>query len=234
MDNITPAQRFAAPSLKDARLIIGVLIVLLGAILAVVIVRQFDASQTVWRAQKNLHPGQAVTAADFTQSHIRFDEEAPHYFTGETPPHGVVQRYIYSGEILPRTAIGRENTNLQALSLQVEAPSVQGLRPGQRVDMWFTQNAPQANGTKAEVKIPQAQPIQNPSSAKYVNSAVSARSRPIATGVLVTNIHRKDAQFSVQQTATIQVMVAPQHIASLLDAQHSEGVLSAIPVAGGN
>jgi hypothetical protein len=109
------ANRLATPGWLDARLVLGVLLVLVSVVVGARVLSSADRSQTVWAATHDLAPGAQLTAGDLTRLRVRlFGADTRKYINGRggAPTGYFVQRGIGAGELLPIAALTKPGQDL--------------------------------------------------------------------------------------------------------------------------
>ncbi|MCU1673765.1 MAG: hypothetical protein JWN77_1878 [Frankiales bacterium] len=108
----TPASpksnRLATPGWLDARLVLGVLLVLVSVVVGARVLSSADQSQTVWAAKRDLAPGAQLTADDLTRMRVRlFGTDTRRYINGRggAPTGYFLRRGVGAGELLPIAAL---------------------------------------------------------------------------------------------------------------------------------
>jgi hypothetical protein len=145
------ASRLAAPRWLDARLALGVLLVLASVVAGARLLAAADDRAAVLVARHDLVPGQHLTADDFTVGHVQLDDQAGRYVAAAAPPVGyVVTRFVGTDELLPADAVA--TGAVAADSRYVTVPVQPGHLPsdlarGDLVDVYLT--GPAAAGTRA-------------------------------------------------------------------------------------
>lgn len=137
-----PATRAARPGWRDPRLLVGVALVAVAALLGATLVGGQDTT-TVWATRSPLAEGQALEAGDLVAREVRFagPQDAARYVAADGPvPDGLtLTRDIGAGELLPVGALGEGGEALVEVPLTVAAEAVPAtVRPGSLVDVWVT------------------------------------------------------------------------------------------------
>ena len=137
-----PANRAGRPGWRDPRILVGVALVAVAALLGATVVGAQETT-TVWAARGPLAEGQAVEADDLVARELRFAEaaDASRYLAADGPvPDGLVlTRDVGAGELLPATAVGDGTKALLEVPLTVAAEAVPAtVRAGSVVDVWVT------------------------------------------------------------------------------------------------
>ena len=141
------AQRLARPGWLDARLVLGVLLVLVSVVVGARVLSSADRSQLVWAASKDLTAGSELSEDDLEPVRVRlFDSGVEYLRASGAPPVGyVLRRGVGAGELMPERALGRPETevDLRLVTVPVEAGHYPPtLRADQRVDLWVTPARP--------------------------------------------------------------------------------------------
>ncbi|MGN6575495.1 MAG: hypothetical protein ACTHKG_07400 [Nocardioides sp.] len=138
-----PATRHRAAVWKDPRLVVGVALVAVSALLGAVVLGGGRATSTVWAARAALVEGQTLAAEDLVRREVRFADPADRdrYLSAEQPlPRGVLARDVGAGELLPVAALGTGSAQeVVEVPLAVPADAVPAtVRTGSVVDVWVT------------------------------------------------------------------------------------------------
>ena len=140
------AARLATPRWLDARLVLGVLLVLLAVVAGARVFASADHYARVYVAKHDLVPGERVTAGDLAVGRVRLDGQGSLYIAAGTPPIGyVITRYVGAHEFLPVGALAAA-TPKDADSRLVTVPVAAGHLPpslsrGSLVDVYLTPKA---------------------------------------------------------------------------------------------
>lgn len=139
-----PATRHRAGFWKDPRLAVGIALVAVSALLGATLLGGADATVGVWSADGPLARGQRVAEADLVRREVRFSDQADadRYVSADSrpAPGTVLLRDIGPGELLPRSALGRDSrAPAVEVPLSVAAEAVPAtVRTGSVVDVWVT------------------------------------------------------------------------------------------------
>jgi hypothetical protein len=137
------AGRLSTPSWLDARLVLGVLLVLVSVVVGARVLAAADRTQLVWSAARDLAPGTVLTEADLAPVEVRLFGAGRQYLAGtETGyPGYVLERELGQGELVPLAALARpgQGPELRQVSVPVlPGRFPRGLDAGQQVDVWAT------------------------------------------------------------------------------------------------
>lgn len=150
-DLATPtASRLTRPSLRDSRLIVGVLLVLASTVLGAVLFARAGQTVPMYAARGQLVPGQALTAADLVRVDVHLGDTGPAYLSAKEPLGADlwVLREVRPGELIPASGVGaRSAITVQPVTLLVDPTSAAGLTMGSVVDVYV--NRPAAKGAGA-------------------------------------------------------------------------------------
>jgi hypothetical protein len=138
-----PATRHRSVRWRDPRLVVGVALVAVSALLGAALLDGGDDTASVWAVRRALGAGQPVTSADLVPRDVGFGDAAAadHYVSASSPfPEGaVLTRDVGAGELLPRAALGSDAPALVEVPLTVPAEAVPAtVRVGSVVDVWAT------------------------------------------------------------------------------------------------
>jgi Flp pilus assembly protein CpaB len=103
----SPAARVALPRWLDARVAVGLLLVLVSVAAGARVVSSAGHLTPVYVAAHDLAPGERLTAGDVTVSRVRIDGDASRYLSATAPaPVGyLVTRAVGSHELVPAGAL---------------------------------------------------------------------------------------------------------------------------------
>jgi len=144
------ATRLQRPGWRDARLLVGVLLVLASVALGSFVVAHADDRAAVYAARVPLVPGRRLTGDDLRRVDVQLDAELPHYLsaTAGLVPDRFVLRPVPAGELVPVTAVGhRSEVGVQPLVLTVGAGSAAALQVGSTVDVYVNRVDPAVGGS---------------------------------------------------------------------------------------
>jgi hypothetical protein len=99
--------RIEMPRWLDARLVLGVLLVLTAVVVGARVFAAADTYTRVYVARHDLVPGERLTAGDFDVGRVRLDGQGSLYVgAAASPPIGyVVARYVGAHEFVPTAAL---------------------------------------------------------------------------------------------------------------------------------
>lgn len=133
------AARLRHPGWRDARLLVGVSLVLSSVALGGWVVARLDDRTAVYAARAPLVPGQRLTDDDLRRVDVQLGAELPRYLSAATglAPDRFVLRAVPAGELVPAAAVGgRGQVGVQPVVLTVAAGSAAPLRVGSVVDVY--------------------------------------------------------------------------------------------------
>jgi len=156
------ASRLAAPGWLDARLVLGLLLVLVSVVVGARVLSSADRSTLVWAASKDLTAGTLLAEGDLEPVRVRLFESAGRYVgaSGQPPVGYVVRGGLGAGELLPEGALVEPvaQDELRLVTVPVEAGHYPPtLRDDQRVDLWVTPRAAPEPGAD-QAAAPGAEP----------------------------------------------------------------------------
>lgn len=135
------ARRLKRPSWRDARLLVGALLVLVSVLAGSWLVAKADNSTPVFAAARPLLPGEEITESDLTQQSVRLDDAVDSYVDA-TVGLGVgtyVTRAVQPGELVPADALGSaREVKDKTVSVPIDPASSSTLAVGTIVDVWVS------------------------------------------------------------------------------------------------
>ena len=178
----TRATRTGRPSWLDARLVGGVLLVVLAVGGGAFAIAAADRSSQVWAVRAAVVPGSPLTSEDVEPRSVRFvsGELADRYLAASRPlpATAVAVRSLGAGELLPRDAVAQAPR-----AARVEVPLSVGagdlppsLRPGQSVDVWAVPTEARAAAgaaTALAVRVLAGVPLQSLTTASGLGASGS-------------------------------------------------------------
>lgn len=224
------AARLRAPSWRDPRLVVGLLLVLASVLVGARVVSAADSTVPVWVAARTLVPGQEITAADVRAVRVHLEGGAGGYLSArEEPPQGAVAlRQVTSGDLVPRSAVGSASAlTTRPVGLPVTGPLPSGLVAGALVDVWVTP-APARPGAPAL-----AAPASTSAAASGAGGAQDASGpHQLATGAVVQEVVTEGGSFATGRGGLVQVELPPAQLQQALQALAAEATVSLVLVPG--
>ncbi len=135
------AKRLQRPSWRDARLLVGVVLVLLGTVLGARLVAGADDTTPMYATATAVRPGDHLTADNLRRVDVRLGDESARYLTAVSavPEDTYALRDIPEGELVPASAVGsRSAVSVQPVTVEVDASSARGLPANASVDVWVS------------------------------------------------------------------------------------------------
>jgi hypothetical protein len=186
------AERSRRSRWRDPRLVVGVAVVAVCALLGARYVGGGSGTVEVWAARDSLQQGRSVGPADVVRREVRFADQAAadRYVSADRAlPSGVVlARAVGAGELLPRAALlGTARSSRTDVPLSVDSEAVPAtVDVGSTVDVWVTPDR------AADRDVP-------------LTGARAPRSTLVFDDVAVVSVQRTGT--SLGPTATRQVIV---------------------------
>lgn len=138
------ARRSPSATWRDPRLIVGVVIVAASVLAGARIFENADDTVTVWAARGDLAAGAPVGRRDLAQLSVRFAAaaDADRYLSAaaDVPAGARLLRPVGAGELLPRSALGRADSEpITEVPLSVPSDGIpDSVQQGSIVDVWVT------------------------------------------------------------------------------------------------
>lgn len=135
------AKRLQRPSWRDARLLVGVVLVLLGTVLGARLIAGADDTTPMYAASTALRPGDHLTTDNLRRVDVQLGDESARYLTATSavPDDSYALRDIPEGELVPASAVGSRSTvAVQPVTVEVDANSARGLPANAVVDVWVS------------------------------------------------------------------------------------------------
>ena len=209
------AARLQRPRWRDARLVVGLVLVLASVVLGSWVVASLDDRMPMYAARAALVPGQRLTQADLVRVDVQLGTQGERYLAAGSPlaPDRFVVREVREGELVPAAAIGgRDDVAVQALTLTVDAGVAAVLRVGSRVDVYV--NAPTNGATSGSTSF---------AGPELLLEAVSVSGVPRGSGGLGG---------SAAGEQPVQVMAPTERIKEVIGEVDRGARVTLVPVAG--
>lgn len=148
-DQARTARRLQVPGWRDARLLVGVLLVLLSVAGGARLVTALDDTTPVYAATRTLLPGEQIAAEDLTAVPVRIGDPLEHYLDGTqaVQPGTYVLRQVAPGELVPSTSLGTSReVDAKTVTVPVDPTAAATLGVGEVVDVWVSRRDPDAAG----------------------------------------------------------------------------------------
>jgi hypothetical protein len=132
-------RRIATPSWLDARLIVGVLLVLGSVLIGAKVVSAAKHTYPAVAARHDLASGTVLTTADVTVARVQL----PHHGDGVylANPDDVVgrqlSRQVSAGELIPADAVARQPART-TVTVPLAADAAPSLHKGERIEIWVS------------------------------------------------------------------------------------------------
>src|SRR4029078_1651576 len=123
---VPSAARLQRPRWRDARLVIGVVLVLSSAVLGSLVVARAADRVPVYAAGRPLVPGQRLSQADLTPVRVQLGAQAAGYLSARRAlgRGRVVPRDVRPGELVPAASVGSQaQVTVQPVTVSVEPGS---------------------------------------------------------------------------------------------------------------
>jgi hypothetical protein len=146
------ASRLRAPSWRDSRLLVGVLLVLVSTVAGAVVIARADDRVPVYAAAGRVAPGERLTADDVTVVRAQLGDGAAPYLPADRPlpADAYALREMRRGELIPTASVGgAAQVGVQQVSLLVDATSAGALSAGSVVDVYVNRPAEGSSGVGA-------------------------------------------------------------------------------------
>lgn len=209
------AARLRAPSWRDSRLLVGVLLVLVSTVTGAVVVARADDRVPVYAARAHVGPGEEVTPDDLVVVDVQLGDAAGRYVAADAPVAAgtFALRALTPGELVPTSALGPASVvDVQQLALLVDATAAAALSRGSVVDVYVNRPA-EDDG----VGIPRFEGPER-----------------VLESVAVVGVAAEDAVLGgADQTRAVRVMVPRDAVRDLVADVDLGARITLVPVPGG-
>lgn len=148
------ARRLVTPSWKDARLIVGVLLVLLAVVIGSAAFSAADDRVGMWAAKRTLTPGHSVTEEDFVRVDVQLGESESDYIrVDERLPNGAItDRLLEPGELVPQAAVvDPTDKRVREVPVRVDPIYLTNLAVGSRVTVYVPETSEEGGASNEPV-----------------------------------------------------------------------------------
>jgi hypothetical protein len=135
--------RLAKARWLDARLLVGLLLVLLSVVVGAKIVAEADERVAVWAVTRDLGADTTLASADLEARSVRLDQSASRYVSADQSLEGMVlSRPVGKDELLPVAALGEAGAaDQRRVVIEVDRFAAAGLDKGRVVDVYAVREA---------------------------------------------------------------------------------------------
>jgi hypothetical protein len=192
-----PARRRRFSRRPDARLLLGVALVLVSVVVGARLLDPAGEDAEVWSVRTPLAAGTTIEAADLEPVPVSLGAAASRYVSTTQPLAGAtLGRDLDGGELVPAASVSPRRPG-RLVSVPVDAAHApSGLDRGQRIDLYATFDA----GTAA------------------------ARTEVVLEGVPVQEVQRGGGGLSTAASLGVVVLVAPDQVGSVVRAVQSADI----------
>jgi hypothetical protein len=152
------ATRLTRARWLDARLLIGLLLVLVSVVVGAKVFADADQRVEVWSVTHDLGADTPLSRDDLQAASVNLSDATGRYLAASENLDGLVlTRPVGRGELLPLTAVGRPGaTDQRRIVIAVDRFGVSGLRKGQVVDVYVVRETPSGDPpTRPELVLDQ-------------------------------------------------------------------------------
>lgn len=154
---VPPAARVRGPRWRDARLLVGLLLILASVAVGARLYATADRTTAVWAATRDLDAGAVLARDDLARRYVRLLDVTSKYLAAETAPVGyMLTRAVGDGELLPSAAVRKpsEAAERRLVTVTVSRERLPAeLAAGSRVDVYVTPAERSGDPQPAELVI---------------------------------------------------------------------------------
>ena len=132
------ASRLARARWLDARLLIGLLLVLVSVVVGAKVIADADQRVKVWSVTHDLGADTPLSSDDLAPASVSLDDSTGRYLSASEDLDGLVlTRPVGRGELLPVSAVGRAGASTERqIVIEVDRTGVSGITKGRVVDVY--------------------------------------------------------------------------------------------------
>ena len=206
------AKRLQRPSWRDARLLVGLVLVLLGTALGARIIAGFDDTVPIYAASTGIRPGEHLTSDNIRRVDVQLGDETFRYLSARSAvaDDSYALRDIPEGELVPTSAVGTGSTvTVQPVSVEVDANSARALPANAVVDVWVSSRDPQSTQER------------------YLEASLALER------VSVSPVHQEANRFGASASSmAVQLRVPRDKVAEIIAAVDRQSRFTLVPVPG--
>lgn len=206
------AQRLQRPSWRNARLLVGVVLILLGTVLGAKVVASADDTVPMYAASASIRPGDHLTPDNLRRIDVQLGAESARYLSARTvvADDSYALREIPEGELVPLGSVGgRSAVSVQAVTVEVDANSARGLPANATVDVWVSPRDLQSTQER------------------YLDATLALQR------VSVTPVTQDSGRFGASSsTMAVQLRVPRDKVAEVIGAVDKQARFTLVPVPG--
>jgi hypothetical protein len=138
-DPVSPApRRLARPRWLDARLVGGVVLVLVAVLLGAMVVSSADRRQAVWSLSHDVAAGTVLTGADLRPVRVQLGAAASRYLASDVAVAGrTVHRSLRAGELLAAAELTAPEPGV-TVSIPLQPDNAPKISRGDRITLWLS------------------------------------------------------------------------------------------------
>lgn len=138
-DPVSPApRRLLKPRWLDARLIGGVVLVLVAVLLGSVVVSSADHRQPVWSLSHDVAAGTVLTGADLRPVRVQLGAAASRYLASDVAVAGrTVRRSLRAGELLAAAEVTDPEPGV-TVTIPMQPENAPQVSRGERITLWLS------------------------------------------------------------------------------------------------
>ena len=223
-----PAARLKAPSWRDPRVLVGVLLVLASVVAGGRLAAADDTSVRVWSARATMASGDEVTEASLVPVRVGLRDSAPRYLSADVAvPRGLVAlRTVGAGELVPASSVGQASRLERApLGLPYEGEVPRAMVKGALVDVWVTPPAPAPGLAGAGAGAGAGADGDGGAGGPAEPSVLAGR-------VEVTEVSAASGSFASSRGRTVSVALSRDQVAAALAARAAGAQITLLLVPG--
>lgn len=208
------ARRLRRPSWRDARLLVGILLVLVAIVGTARLVASADDTRPVYAAARTLVPGEELSPDDLVAVPVRLSRDASLYLDATAPvaPGTFAVREVRAGELVPGSALGDGRlADGRTVTVPVDPAAAAGYAAGTVADVWVSHRA-QGPGAGAG---DYAEPV-------LLVAGAGVQGVPAEQGGLGPAASR----------TSVRLLVAPEDVPAVIAAVDQEARITLVPVPG--
>jgi hypothetical protein len=208
-DAATAGNRLKAPSWKDPRLLVGVLLVLASVVGVIYLVGNADRTTEVYAARDSIAVGERLTSENVVRAKVRLGETEEHYVTVEAGlPEGLVAvQRIGKSQLVPKESLaGVDALDRKPVAVTIDEALPPQAVPGTRVDVWVA--APDARNGFSEPQL-------------------------LLRGAEIAQLTDGSTALGSSRSTVVMVLVADNQMPALLGAQANKAKISVVWNPGG-
>ncbi|EEH63827.1 SAF domain protein [Gleimia coleocanis DSM 15436] len=190
--------------LTDPKFLIGVFLIIISISLTTLLINKARGGQEYYEATKDIPAGQIITLSDLKVISARVDGDA-YLRAGQLTENTLTTRTINKGEMLPKAALVKENSQAyRQIVINVTPKIPTSVKVGSKVELWVV---PEENG----------------------NSPEPNKAQRLSEQVIVYNLPESQNRILTERAQAVEISVPEAELPVILEHANNQHQLVLVP-----